>query len=286
MECKKLPNSGSRKYERSGVMSMTPEVKKYIVEQIESVTSPRPLFYMKFCSCEKFAQDVCNGDFYGNTADFFRRREIETGERGQGDQFELMSLMQPEDITVIDRGTSNVLFTAPRGTFKLQFREDDLIPIICFVGIRLGDMHFIEADETHADFRFPFTDDEYEIMTKRFGEYCVLLDAREVEERIEAFCNHFKCQYVFDKVEYCSQNSIDRIQAFNKRSKVRFLYKNSDLEYQREYRLAVGIEIPDDHFVRMGKFCNAKIFKSEVLKNTILSISYASYPKEELIITE
>jgi hypothetical protein len=44
-------------------MSITPEEKKYLVEQIENLTSPRPLFYLKFCSCEKFAQDMCNGDF-------------------------------------------------------------------------------------------------------------------------------------------------------------------------------------------------------------------------------
>lgn len=39
-------------------------------------------------------------------------------------------------------------------------------------------------------------------------------------------CN---CDYVFDKIEYCKRNRIDRLQAFNKSEKEIFLYKNSDL---------------------------------------------------------
>lgn len=155
-----------------------------------------------------------------------------------------------------------------------------MIPIVSFVGIPLGDMEFIDADETHATFKFPFTDDEYQTMTERFGEYCVMLGAREVETRITAFCNHFGCENVFDKVEYCDQNRIDRMQAFNKSAKERFLYKNSDLKYQREYRLAVGIEIPEDHFIRIGKFNSAKVIKSDVLRNLMFSINYTSYHKE------
>lgn len=262
-------------------MSITPEEKKYLVEQIENLTSPRPLFYLKFCSCEKFAQDVCNGDLYGNTAEYFRLREIETGERGQGDQFELLLSIQTENITATDNETGNVVFTAPKGVFKVQFKEDDLIPIISFVGIPLGDMEIIDADETHADFKFPFTDNEYKTMKERFGEYCVILGAREVEARIAACCNHFGWDYIFDKVEYCDQNRIDRMQAFNKSAKERFLYKNSDLEYQREYRLAVGIEMPEDHFIRIGKFSTAKVIKSDALKNLMFSINYTTHPKED-----
>lgn len=262
-------------------MSITPEEKKYLVEQIENLTSPRPLFYLKFCSCEKFAQDVCNGDLYGNTAVYFRQREIETGERGQGDKFELLLSIQTDNISIIDNETNNVVFTASNGVFNVQFKDDDLIPIVSFVGIPLSDMEILDADETHADFKFPFTDDEYQTMTKCFGEYCVILGAKEIEKRIATYCNHFGYDHIFDKVEYCDQNRIDRMQAFNKSAKERFLYKNSDLEYQREYRLAVGIEMPEDHFVRIGKINTAKVIKSDMLKNLIFSINYTSHIKED-----
>lgn len=216
---------------------------------------------------------------YGNTAEYFRQREIETGDRGQGDCFELLLSIQTENITAIDNETGNVVFTAPSGVFKVQFKQDNLIPIVSFVGIPLSDMDIINANETHADFIFPFTDDEYKAMKNQFGEYCVILGARELEMRIAECCNHFGCDYIFDKVEYCDQNRIDRMQAFNKSAKERFLYKNSDLAYQREYRLAVGIEMPEDHFIRIDKLSNAKIIKADGLKNLIFSISYASHQK-------
>ena len=261
-------------------MSITQEEKKYIVEQIEGLMGTRPMFYLKFCSCEQFAKDICDGKLYANTAKYFRDKEIETGERGQGDRYELLLTIQTERITTIDNDTGNVLFTAPKGTFNVQFKDDDAIPIISFVGIPLMDMEIIDADETHADFQFPFTDAEYETLAKRFGEYCVILSARELEQQITSYCNHFGCEFIFDKVEYCDQNRIDRMQAFNKSAKERFLYKNADLSYQREYRLAIGIEMPETHFIEVGQLKTSKMLPSNVLRNLAFSIEYTSYLKD------
>lgn len=257
-------------------MSYNLAEKNHLIEQIKNLTGSRPLFYLKFCSNKNFARDVSDGNLYGNTAEWFRNKEIETGERGQGDQFELLSLIEVENINVIDNATGNTVLAAPQGQFKIQFKADRLIPIVSFVGIPLEDMELIELTETHANFIFPFTDEEYKIMKKRFGEYCVILGAREIEEKISVYCNQIGCDYIFEKVEYCDQNRIDRIQAFNKSSKNRFLYKNSDLSYQREYRLAMGIEIPDDHFMRVGMLNTAKIIDSDLLKNLMFSIRYTS----------
>lgn len=262
-------------------MDITPAEKKLIVEQIENLTSSRPLFYLKFCSCEDFAKDVCNGDLYANTAEFFRKKEIDSGERGQGDQFELLLTLKTENIKAIDDATGNVVFSIPKGNLKVQFKDDDLIPIISFVGIPLGDMEIIYADESRVDFKFPFSEEEYITMTERFGEYCVILGAREIEARIAAYCNHFGCENIFEKIEYCDQNRIDRMKAFNKSAKERFLYKNSDLSYQREYRLAMGIEIPEDHFIRIGKLESSKTVKAETLRNLVFSISYTSNPLDD-----
>lgn len=260
-------------------MSISQEEKNFLIEQIENLTSSRPLFYLKFCKCEKYAQDIYNGDLYGNTAEYFRRLELESGERGQGDQFELLLSIQAENMAVINKETGNVVFSAPKSIFRVQFTEDNLTPIVSFVGASLRDMEIINADETHVDLIFPFTDIEYKTMTERFGEYCVILDAREVEARIAAYCNYFRFEYIFDKVKYCNQNTLDRMQAFNKRAKERFLYKNSDLEYQREYRLAVARKIPEDHFIKLGAFYNATVINSIELKNLIFSIEYTSQPK-------
>jgi len=86
---------------------------------------------------------------------------------------------------------------------------------------------------------------------------------------------------LFDKIEYCDQNRIDRIQAFNKSAKERFLYKNADLSYQREYRLAIADEMPQDHYVLIGKLNNTKILKAEELRQLKFSIEYLSHMREE-----
>lgn len=52
------------------------------------------------------------------------------------------------------------------------------------------------------------------------------------------------------------------------------LYKNSDLAYQREYRLAIGIEMPEDHFIRVGKFSSAQYIESDKLKDLYYNVNY------------
>lgn len=55
------------------------------------------------------------------------------------------------------------------------------------------------------------------------------------------------------------------------------MYKNEDLSYQREYRLALACEIPSDHFIDMGAFKNAEIFKSDNLKSIVFTINFISH---------
>ena len=85
-------------------------------------------------------------------------------------------------------------------------------------------------------------------------------------------------------IEYCEQNRLDRMQAFNKSAKERFLYKNSDLSYQREFRLAIAHEIPEDHFINIGKLTNTKIFSTEEIKGIKFSIGYISHQIDEEVI--
>lgn len=261
-------------------MSITNEERDYLIEEITKHTGSKPLFYLKFCSCKKYAEDVCAGKLYGNTAEFFRQKEIDSGERGQGDQFELLLSLKTENITAVDNETGNVVFSSPKGSFKVQFEIDKIIPIVSFTGIPLEDMVFVDANETHADFLFPFTDKEYSEISEKFGSYCVMIGAMELEKKIQNYCNYFGYDYIFDKVEYCNQNRIDRIQAFNKSTKERFLYKNSDLAYQREFRLAIGMEIPEDHYIEIGQLETAKIIESRQLKDLLISVNYISKPRQ------
>lgn len=257
-------------------MEISKEDRDFLIKQIENDVGTRPIFYLKFCSCLQFARDALNGDFYGNTALFFRKKEIESGERGQGDQFELINIIKLHNLTMFDGQTNNVVLTTPEATAKIQFKDDDIIPIISFVGVPLRDMVLIDIGEDYAEFKFPFTDDEYGVMEERFGKYCVVIGGKELDTSIARYCSKVGAEYIFDRIEYCNQNRTDRIQAFQRCTKERFLYKNNDLSYQREFRLAIGIEMPKDHFIRIGKLQHAKMLDSEKLKDMGIRIGFTT----------
>lgn len=185
------------------------EDREYLLSQIEMHVGERPLFYLKFCANETFANDVLNGNLYGNTAEYFRKIENESGEVGQGDKHELLCIIETRNITAIDQGTGKVFLTAPSGQMKVEFGVDKVIPIVSFVGISSRDMVLVDFDESHAEFRFPFTDDESQKIKEKFGNFCAVIGARELEARIKNYCEAIGgADYIFDKMIYCTQNTI------------------------------------------------------------------------------
>ena len=91
-------------------MELTPEDKAHLIDEINGQTNNRPLFYLKFCREKKFAQDVCDGNLFGNTAEYFRQQEIKSGERGQGDRFETVLHLETENITAVDLSLIHIYF--------------------------------------------------------------------------------------------------------------------------------------------------------------------------------
>lgn len=252
-----------------------------LICQLEGLTSSRPLFYLKFCAERKYAEDVLEGNLYANTAEYFRQQELKTGERGQGDKNELTLAFQATKIQMFDNSTGELAYTMPTAALRMNIKNDEIIPLVSFVGIPLREMKFVDADETHVEFDFLFSETEFDEMKEKFGPFCVLIGARELEARIEAVCKSCGFDYIFDPVIYGPSNSLDKMKAYQVASKERFLHKDNDLAYQREYRLAVAIEIPDDHFIRIGKLKDATIIDSAALKTMRFSVEYQSHQKED-----
>lgn len=252
-----------------------------LVSQIEDLTSERPLFYLKFCANSEFADDVIAGRLYANTPKYFREQELRSGVRGQGDKNELALVLDAMSINAFDRDTGEHVFSLPGSTIRIKYNDDDQIPMVCFVGIPLRDMKFIMADENHAEFDFPFSEEEYDEMEEKFGAKCVLIGARELEARIQHMCKINEVEYLFDPVSYVPHNSLNKIQSYQQGLKERFLYKDEDLAYQREYRFALAAEMPEDHFINIGKLEGAKTFDVGELRTMRFSIKYESHFKEE-----
>ena len=258
-------------------MGISKKNQEYLISALEKCYGIRPVIYLKFCSEMKHAEDVCEGKLYANTPVWFRNKEIESGERGQGDKHELMSVIEFQEAIVSDQETGNILMDGLQGTLKIRYESDDKIPMVCFVGLTFRDLKMICVNENRMEFVFPFSDDEYNTMEKKFGKYCVVIDGNEFEQMLSKYWRKYGFDFMFDSVKYCINNSLDRMQAFNEGIKERFFYKDSDLSYQREFRLVVDCEIPDDHYIRIGKVSSATILNSEKLKTIKFTFYYSSH---------
>lgn len=79
---------------------------------------------------------------------------------------------------------------------------------------------------------------------------------------------------------YSIQNNIDRVNAFMNGTKYRFLYKDPEFSYQREYRFATKLEMPSDHFFRIGPLADAKVVQTNALSKFYLRINYTLEEKD------
>lgn len=267
---------------RKGEMRMyTQEEEKALVAQLENILGTGPILYLKFCGEKKYAEDVVDGQLYSNPVKFFRDKERESGIRGQGDKNELINVIHAESVFIFDAETDDYLGTISNSQMKMNYPTDDNTPLVSFVGVFLHDMKLVDADLTHAEFMLPFTEHEFNEMQKSFGNYCVLIDPFELSKKIDLLNNALTEKCVFDQVRYVDRNCVEEIKAYLDGSVERFLYKDKDLSYQREYRLAVPMEMPNDHYIGVGKFDNATILDSSILKSLRLSIQYQSHVKKD-----
>lgn len=248
--------------------------KNLTIEEIESIIGEEPIFYLKFTSKESFANDIVDGKLYANTPEWFRNKELETGEHGQGDKNELQYAMPLFRLRFINLETGNCDFKLPHAYGRIAFKDDDKLPLVCFVGIPLHEMKIISQTSETMKIAFPFSETEYSEMGQRFGEYCVIVEAKALIERLQQYCDENSCQYILKRVTYCVSNYKEKAEAFANGSMDRFFFKDEDFAYQKEYRLVLSRKIPDDHFIRIASLKdNAIVVKSEQLSNLCLCIN-------------
>ncbi len=257
---------------------LSEEVKADIIDQLESVLDYEPYFYLKFCKEERFANDICNGNLFANTPEFFRELEMKNNERGQGDKNEGIISCKLTSISATDKKTLKEYKFGPlqeRVSLDIKNKDDDKRPIISFVGIPLHEMSLKRIDLHHVEFEFPFAEDEYKHMSYFFGEYCVVVGGMALRQQIkEGFSEKCNIKYKFKQVEYNDPNSVERLKAARKNKSMLFC-KDTDLSYQREYRLVIYDELPADHYFRIGRLHNAEILPSSSLRNLGFSLEYS-----------
>lgn len=254
------------KIERCGVVE-TKEKNESCVSTTENSEDQNRILYLKFCSKKEFANDILNGKLYANTPEFFRKKEIETGERGQGDKNELTLTMDATEVEIKDAETGKIFCKISKAIGKFRYNADKTIPMVSFVEINMKDLKEYEEYNGQIEYKFPFSEEEFEEMENKFGKYCVIIGAHELDERIKETYKNSGIEYVFEPVRYVTPCSFEKMKGYVKELKDRFLYKDSDLKYQKEYRLVLLTKMPDDHYIRVGKLENACIVESSRLKN-------------------
>lgn len=243
---------------------------KDIILGLDDYFGNQPICFLKFCKCEEFARQVCEGELYANTPKYFRELELKTKIRGQGDKYELLSVLDVDNIRLIDPKSGLVMFTSSKGKMKTEIKKDANKSLVCFTGLRVNNLSLDYADEKKVVFSVPL---DLINQMKEFGDYCAVIGANDLERKIKEYCDASNVQYIFRAVEYCSQQRIDRIEAFNNATIDRFIYKNEDLSFQKEFRLAVDIECPEDHFIRIGKV-NSVCMQADELSKMYIEIPY------------
>ena len=249
------------------------------IDEFEKQFGTDPIFYLKFTSRLEYAKDILNGIFYANSPAFFREKELETKERGQGDKNELKYVMPLFDLKFFDQATNEYQFALKQASGAIERKADADIPIICFVGIPLRKMKIVEQDDSHIALDFPFSDEEYAIINEKFGEYCVLLSASSLLTRLKEL--NALVPIEFKPVKYVESNSLEKATAHFNGTTDRFFYKDKDLDYQMEYRLVIFDKMPLDNKFHVTPFVDngtasseAKIMKSRDLKGIRLFINY------------
>lgn len=246
-----------------------------LISEIEGIIGKEPTFFLKFTSKREYAEDIINGKFYANTAEYFRNLEIKSGEHGQGDKNELLQVMKTSNIRLFDYDTKKLSFTIPIADTSLKYNDDDNIPLVCFVGIPVRQMKLFKQSKSEVVFKFPFTEEEYKTIEKKFGAYCVLIEAKILLEKIQEYSIKNEIAYAFKCVNYCASNYCDKIRSFITPTIDRFFYKDEDLSYQREYRLILNTKIPEDHYIDLGVFGDkARIIESSEIEKLALGCTF------------
>ena len=247
-------------------------------EDLKRAFGEEPIFYLKFVSEEDYAKDILSGKLYANTPEYFRNKEIETRKRGQGDKNELKYTMPLIDLKFYDSDTKELQFEISKASGVVQYHGDDNTPMVCFVGIPMYQMKILDEDDDGIIIGFPFSETEYATMEEQFGRYCVLLSGYALLESFSEL--NSKVGWNFRKIQYVASNYLKKAESYFNPTIDRYFYKDDDLKYQREYRLILACEMPEDHYIKIKPFCTehgrakeACYFDSSILRNMRLYVN-------------
>jgi hypothetical protein len=227
------------------------ELKMEIRKELKEFFGERPLFYIKFTREEKWAKDILKGKLFMNKVDYYRKLELNSGIKGQGDSSELKAKIIPLEIKLESKDT-NVAIPLKVKSLEFELDEDKNKPVFCITGLTIDDMIIDSYCENSVKLKIPYKKEEADLLRKEFGEYVVILNPKQFEENISNTLNNEGIGWIFGKVKYTGKNSFERIEAFSNSTPKRFLYKDLEFQHQKEYRLVLDENIENNKIISIG----------------------------------
>ena len=218
----------------------------------------KPLVFIKFFEKIEYAQDFLSGKLYCNTPKYYQELENETSIRGQGDKNEgtlkFDHVIGPISMTNNDTGEKYLV-----DVDSLSLRDSDLdssTPIFCFMGLKISDFDIYSiADD---DIVLKIKDGEYlKKIIEDCGKYFVPFDSDDFEMRYNDFLVSSPLlskdnKSYFSEVIY-SDTTINKIIDISNNPIEIYKYKDRFFEYQKEYRLVIDMEIPENKIIDIGE---------------------------------
>lgn len=230
------------------------------------------VLYIKFSSNKDWLNSFALGNWYLNSAEFFKKLEEQSGKRGQGDKNELQYNISFGKITAFDPKTKKEIFTSKFSNGKVFNKFDKKLPIFCITGIKASSLIKIREENGKNIYKLPFSDDELLFIKKNFGNYCAVVQSNAFHKRLNDFSQRYPV--LFSDIKYVDEFNKDKALAFLNFTNDRFFFKDIDLSYQREFRLCIFSKMTDNHIFKTEPFTTDECCIGEVdmLKKTELII--------------
>ena len=252
------------------VVGSAEELRDAFLEQI----GRRPLLYFKITSKKEWAEDVVSGNLYTNPVKILRDIEAKQGRKGQGDIREVSLNSKNAKVTLIHHETGQI-FHLDTQNVRLEHTDDKNTPIFCVLGITINDVVIDHYDEESITFRLSLKEDEVQKFKQEFGDYSVLLFPQPFEYAIHKALNVQQIKGFFNAVRYSIPNSKERHDDFFNDNGKRFLYKDIEFSYQREYRLVLNKSIQEGEHFKVGSLAHcSKILMTDDLIDLSIKLMY------------
>ncbi|MEO2284880.1 hypothetical protein [Bacillus licheniformis] len=204
-----------------------------------------------FAKFTPYIDSLVDGNLYMNNFQYFIERELETGDRGVGDKYEVSNHYSDVYLRFYNNLTGELLTEGPVNKVYSQKEKDKRRPVYCMFCLHSGNLNVVGEDDDRYYTELDLTEEEKEKMINEFGDQGLCVEPYEFMERVKEAGKKEGFQIVNGPVTYddYSINSSKRIDSYQQENNEIFFWKDNFFKNQHEYRIVItnterGIEDP------------------------------------------